>query len=162
MPLSQFLPLSTLKQVRDLTIDCRASSQENEWPAAWAQLTLTRLTYRLKCEGPNFPHLHHLPELLPLLESLRFLSIGTGFNQFKELVEGYILLLAGCLPQLSCLEVKVVGIPETKAAGSAINRVCTSLCMAMPESASAFMDAEPDEMKGHCLMDGRAVFTWNR
>ena len=69
--MGEFLPVETLENVRDLSLEifCEDAAEHwPQWPDAWNQLTsLTRLEISVFFHDPSFyPHVHTTHELFPI------------------------------------------------------------------------------------------------
>ena len=106
--MGDLLPLTTLRNVKDLTLRLDHFSLEAQWPDSWNQLTsMTRLD--LDCQiGGYESGLRVLPPLR--IKSLIEVRVMTHFESFESSGEEYLFFLIGCLPVLSRLQITVGGV----------------------------------------------------
>ena len=106
--MGDFLPLETLKKVKDLTLMLRYYEHEPHWPDSWNQLTsITRLEWKCQVELASDPDAF---VLFPFrMKGLIDIKLTTSYDLFYVSGEGDILSLIGCHPMLSRLQLLIVG-----------------------------------------------------
>ena len=106
-----FLPLGTLKNVRDLCLKV-FFKHKPEWPETWDQLTsITRLELKVWTQSDLLSPQPH--PLLPFrIESLVDVSVTAHYGLFDTSGEDYLLFLTGSLPVLSRFQITIVDLPK--------------------------------------------------
>jgi hypothetical protein len=139
LELDHLLSVKALWSVKDLALAFSLNTlQEPMWPTTWSQLTnLTRLKFH--CKDNN--EMMHLPDFLTELRSLRDLEFAIRFSQLHDPGEGFLVLIASCLPQLTRLFVDGIiithhrdlsGLTSDKFDHERLEQICHTVSQKVP------------------------------
>jgi hypothetical protein len=143
LELDHLLSVKALWSVKDLALGVFLDILQEPvwpttvWPTTWSQLTnLTRLKFHCKDEN----EMMHLPDFLTELRSLRDLELAIRFRQLDDPGEGFLVLIASCLPQLTRLFVDVIiitnhdwsGLISDKFDHERLEKICHTISQKVP------------------------------
>jgi len=101
----ELLPLSALKNVKELTICCEGATKEEPlWPSTWGQLT-NMTSLRMDCRNNEYQS--YLPDFVTNLRSLKTLKATTSFQRFGKSGYAFMEHAASTLTQLTRLQMDI-------------------------------------------------------